>query len=144
MWNELSPERLWKFKFNVSVYVTNIQFRNFCFMVCTGLLQELSLTGAYSPGRTFGLPFRGFLITHIQTHGRTPLDEWSAHRRGLYLHRTTQHINTTHKYPFPERDSNLATKRSRLLRSTITEVYPFTIHCKHTNAAANMLLLLTR
>jgi hypothetical protein len=23
-----------------------------------------SFTGAYSPGRTFGLPFRGFLITH--------------------------------------------------------------------------------
>jgi hypothetical protein len=35
-------------------------------------------------------PFRGFLITHIQTHGRTPLDEWSARRRDLYLHRTTQ------------------------------------------------------
>jgi hypothetical protein len=34
-----------------------------------------SFTGAYSPGRTFGLPYQGFLITHIQTHGRTPLDE---------------------------------------------------------------------
>jgi hypothetical protein len=34
-----------------------------------------SFTGAYSPGWTFGLPLRGFLITHIQTHGRTPLDE---------------------------------------------------------------------
>jgi hypothetical protein len=34
-----------------------------------------SFTGAYSPGRTFGLPFRGFFITHIQTNGRTPLDE---------------------------------------------------------------------
>jgi hypothetical protein len=45
-----------------------------------------------------GLPFRGFLITHIQTHGRTPLDEWSARRRGLYLHKTTQHINITEKY----------------------------------------------
>jgi hypothetical protein len=39
------------------------------------LLLILLFTGAYSPGRTFGLPFRGFLITHIQTHGRTPLDE---------------------------------------------------------------------
>jgi hypothetical protein len=37
--------------------------------------------------------FGGFLITHIQTHGRTPLDEWSARRRGLYLHRTTQQTN---------------------------------------------------
>jgi hypothetical protein len=27
-----------------------------------------SFTGAYSPGRTFDLPFRGFLITHIQRH----------------------------------------------------------------------------
>jgi hypothetical protein len=34
-----------------------------------------SCTGAYSPGRTFGLPFWDFLITHIQTHGKTPLDE---------------------------------------------------------------------
>jgi hypothetical protein len=33
------------------------------------------ITGAYIPGWTFGLPFRGFLITHVQTHGRTPLDE---------------------------------------------------------------------
>jgi hypothetical protein len=34
-----------------------------------------SFTGAYSPIWAFGLPFWGFLITHIQTHGRTPLDE---------------------------------------------------------------------
>jgi len=53
-----------------------------------------SFTGAYSPGWTFGLPFRGFLITHIQTHGRTPLDEWSARRSDLFLHRTTQHTDT--------------------------------------------------
>jgi hypothetical protein len=38
-----------------------------------------SFTGAYSPGWTFGLP--------------------SAHRRDLYLHRITQHINTTDKHP---------------------------------------------
>jgi hypothetical protein len=54
------------------------------------LLFFISFTGAYSRGRTFGLPFRGFFITHIQTHGKTPLDEWSARRRDLYLHRTTQ------------------------------------------------------
>jgi hypothetical protein len=68
-----------------------------------------SFTGAYSPGRTFGLPFRGFLFTHIQTHGRTPLDEWSARRRNLYLHRTTQHINTRDKHPCPERGHNSIT-----------------------------------
>jgi hypothetical protein len=27
-----------------------------------------SFTGAYSPGWTFGLPFRGFLITHTYRH----------------------------------------------------------------------------
>jgi uncharacterized protein YjbI with pentapeptide repeats len=53
-------------------------------------LHYTTFTGSYSPGRTFGFPFRGFLITHIQAHGRTPLDEWSARRRGLYLHRTTK------------------------------------------------------
>jgi hypothetical protein len=30
----------------------------------------------------------------IKTHGRTPLDEKSAHHKGLYLHRTTQNRNT--------------------------------------------------
>jgi hypothetical protein len=35
---------------------------------------------------------RGFVI--IKTHGKTPLDEWSARRKGLYLHRKTQHRNT--------------------------------------------------
>jgi hypothetical protein len=60
-----------------------------------------SFAGAYSPGWTIGLPFRGFLITHIQIHGRTPLDELSARRRDLYLHRTTQHIDTTDKHPCP-------------------------------------------
>jgi hypothetical protein len=66
-----------------------------------------SFTGAYSPRWTFDLPFRGFSDhTHNYTHGRTPLDEWSARRRGLYLHRITQYINTTDKHPCPERDSN--------------------------------------
>jgi hypothetical protein len=60
-----------------------------------------SFTGAYSPGRTFGLRFRCFLITHIQTHGRTPPDEWSARRRDRCLHRTTQHTNTSDKHPCP-------------------------------------------
>jgi hypothetical protein len=31
------------------------------------LLLLLLFSGAYSPGRTFGLPFRGFLITHTDT-----------------------------------------------------------------------------
>jgi hypothetical protein len=39
----------------------------------------------------------GFLIPHNYTHGRIPLDEWSARRRGLYVHRTTRYINTRDK-----------------------------------------------
>jgi hypothetical protein len=50
-------------------------------------------------------PFGVSVITHIQTHGRTPLDEWSARRRELYLHRTTKHKNVRDKYPCPEQDS---------------------------------------
>jgi hypothetical protein len=50
--------------------------------------------------------YRGFLITHNYTHGTTPLDEWSALRRGLYLHRTTQHVNTRDKRPCPQLDLN--------------------------------------
>jgi hypothetical protein len=46
----------------------------------------------------------GFLDhIHTKTRGRTPVDEWSARRRDLYLHRTTQHINTTDKHPCSER-----------------------------------------
>jgi hypothetical protein len=66
----------------------------------------ISFISAYSPGWTFGLPFRGFLITHIQTHGRTPLYELSARLRDFYLQRTTQYINSKNKHPCPERDSN--------------------------------------
>jgi hypothetical protein len=39
----------------------------------------------YSPNRALTSSFE------------TPLDEWSARRRGLYLHRTTQHINIRDK-----------------------------------------------
>jgi hypothetical protein len=60
---------------------------------------QYAFTGAYSPGWTFGLPFRGFCDhTPLDTHGRTSLDEWSARRRGLYLHRTSQRIDTTNIY----------------------------------------------
>jgi hypothetical protein len=32
-------------------------------------------------------------LNHTETHVRTPLDEWWARRRSLYLHRTTQEKN---------------------------------------------------
>jgi hypothetical protein len=34
-----------------------------------------------------------FIITHTIIHTVGLLDDWSVRRRGLYLHRTTQHIN---------------------------------------------------
>jgi hypothetical protein len=49
-------------------------------------------------------PFWGF-CDHTQLDIR-PLDEWSARRRDLYLHRTTHHINTRDKHPCSQRDSN--------------------------------------
>jgi len=45
------------------------------------------------------------ILDHTQrrtTLGRTPLNEWSASRRDLYV---TTH-NTTDKHPCPRRDSN--------------------------------------
>jgi hypothetical protein len=45
----------------------------------------------------FPQPFRFSWSHTIDTYGRTPLDEWSARRRSLYLHRTTQHGNTRYK-----------------------------------------------
>jgi len=52
---------------------------------------------------------RAFLFTRFLDHtqrsitvGRIPLDEWSAHRRDLYL---TTH-NTHNKHTCPQRDSN--------------------------------------
>jgi hypothetical protein len=41
-----------------------------------------------------------------ETRGRTSLDEGSVRRKGLYLLRTTEHINTRDKHPCLQRDSN--------------------------------------
>jgi hypothetical protein len=50
-----------------------------------------------------GPHYRGFAITlRHTTFGRTPLDEWSARRRDVYL---TTH-NTDKRHPWPPRDSN--------------------------------------
>jgi hypothetical protein len=43
----------------------------------------------FDPIPGYGLPLRGFTITlRHTTIGRTPLDEWSARRRDLYLYNT--------------------------------------------------------
>ena len=48
--------------------------------------------------------------------GRTPLDEWSARRRDLYL--TTRIILTTDKRPFPQWDSNTQSQQASGRRPT--------------------------
>jgi hypothetical protein len=81
-----------------------------CEFWCSSVLRELlievsckyltfqSFTFLSFPGWNIRPTFGVSVIIHIQTHGRTPLDEWSARRRYLYLHRTTQHINTSDKH----------------------------------------------
>ena len=65
-------------------------------------------------------PFLMFL-DHTQrrtTVGRTPLGEWSARRRDLYLTPTWQHTTlTTDKYPCPRWDSNHLSRRAACGRS---------------------------
>jgi hypothetical protein len=79
-------------------------------------------------------PFWGFLFIHNWTHGRTPLDEWTARRRGLYLHRTTQHINVRasmlsagfeHAIPATKRPQTCALDReaTRLSLQAVTFIY---------------------
>ena len=62
--------------------------------------------GATTPQWARASSFKSFL-DHTQLHttvGRTPLGEWSARRRGLYL---TRHITlTTDKHPWRRWDSN--------------------------------------
>ena len=62
--------------------------------------------GACSPVVDYGLLILEVFRHHTRRHttvGRTPLDEWSARRRDLYL---TTHTLTTDKHPRPRRDSN--------------------------------------
>jgi len=61
------------------------------------------LRGSAAPSVPWSLPCQGFMITlRHTTHGRTPLDEWSAWRRGLW--KST--ILTGEKHPCRSRDSN--------------------------------------
>jgi len=43
--------------------------------------------------------------THTHTHSRTPLYEWSARRRGRYLHNTP--TKSSEEHPCPQRNSKL-------------------------------------
>jgi len=70
-------------------------------------------------GRLIIKVYRSHKIRHTHTHthtptitpDRTPLNKWSASRRGRYLH------NTPDKHPFPQRDSNPLPQQSRGFRS---------------------------
>jgi len=69
------------------------------------------------PTRVMAFSFLRFL-DHIQrrnTVGRTPLDEWSARRRDLYLIHTAI---TTDKYPCPRWDSNPQSQQASGRRPT--------------------------
>jgi hypothetical protein len=59
----------------------------------------------YNPYFALCRPLYWGFCDHTQLY-TPPVDEWSSRHRGLYLHRTTQHINTTDKHPCPQRDSN--------------------------------------
>jgi hypothetical protein len=66
----------------------------------------------------------GSFITHNFTHGRTDLDEPSASRRGLYLHKTTLYINTRDKYPCSQRNSNPRSQQSSVRKPSLQATWP--------------------
>ena len=66
----------------------------------------------WSPTRTMASSFLVRFLDHTQrraTVGRTPLDEWSARRRDLYL---TTHNTHKDKHPCLRRDSNPQTQQA--------------------------------
>jgi hypothetical protein len=79
--------------------------RQFMFLMVTTLF---FLGGGFNAIPGHDLPLEGFAITLIRriTPGRTPLDEWSARRRYLYL---TTH-NTHNKHLCPPWDSKPQSK----------------------------------
>jgi hypothetical protein len=85
--------------------------RDLCLLVTT-VLFPLALQPSAGCGL---LVSRGFLITHNEAPvGRTPLNEWSARRRDLYL---TTH-NTHDKHPCPRWDSNTRSQQASGRRPT--------------------------
>ena len=64
------------------------------------------------------LPLRGiaFTLSGHTTLGRTPLDEWSARRRGLYV--TTHNTHKRETHPCPRRDSNPQSQQANGRRPT--------------------------
>ena len=79
-------------------------------------LQFFFFYGAYNPIAGYGLLILEVFRDHTQRHttvGRTPLDEWSARLRDLYL--TTL---TTDKHPYPRQDSNPQTQQASGSRPT--------------------------
>jgi len=70
--------------------------------------------GATAPSRSRPTHYRGFMITlRHTTLGRTPLDEWSARRSGLYLVTLTRD-----RHPCPWRDWNPQSQQARGRRPT--------------------------
>jgi hypothetical protein len=78
---------------NVFSSSQSLQLAARCLFLHDNLVNNIFFLWHYNPLWALSSSVLRFL-NHTQTHGRTPLHEWSAHRRGLYLHRTTQNINT--------------------------------------------------
>jgi hypothetical protein len=91
----------------VKVYGGRLQYLAFFGFVSTVLLRTLA------PSH---LRFRNL----IRTLDRTPFDGWSAHPKGLYLHRKTQHRNTRVSSGIRTHDpSNQAAKTYTLDRTAV-------------------------
>jgi len=77
------------------------------------------------PNADHGLPNLEVYRTHTQRRtmvGMTPLDEWSACRRDLYL--TTQTILTRNRHQCPRRDSNPWSQQASGRRTTPQNARP--------------------
>ena len=74
-----------------------------------------------------GLSLRGFTITIIvhTTHGRTPLYEWSARRRDLYLTNHTTHVPPNGFEPLIPANERPHTHALRLLESAVDRLGVF-------------------
>jgi hypothetical protein len=94
------------------------------FCIFSGVLKPNELSDnfffhdAITPIRAQPTHYRGFIITlRHNTFGRTPLDEWSARRRDLYL---TTHNTQNRQASMPRWDSNPQSKQRSHRRTTTT------------------------
>jgi hypothetical protein len=76
----------------IAFYISLCQPK-FCFTKYCCNIHIIIISSSTALVKTLATSYRRFRNL-IKTLGRTPLDKWSARRKGLCLHRTTQHRNT--------------------------------------------------